>query len=197
MRKIVSVSIVLTLALFGCKKSETAGTATTTTQTTQTTQTTATVAPAPQPTATTATTASAAPATAAIAGADGERTGAHVDITELKRTSGGDVNLKFVVSYNGDKSFEFNGDYLGDHLVSKDSYRGVSAIHLVDPVNKKKYFVVTDSEKNCLCSRDVADIGPGQRVALWAKFPAPPPEVTKVTVEVPHFQPMDDVPISQ
>jgi hypothetical protein len=27
--------------------------------------------------------------------------------------------------------------------------------------------------------------------------PAPPPEVTKVTIEIPHCQPMDDVAISQ
>jgi hypothetical protein len=197
MRKIVSLSIVLTLALFACKKSETTSGSTATTVTTATTATTATVAPAPQPTATTATTASAAPTAGAIAGADGEISGAHIDITELKRTSGGNVNLKFVISYNGPKEFPMAGHFLGDGSVSKDSYRGVSGIHLVDPVNKKKYFVVTDSEKNCLCSKEVGDIRPGERTAMWAKFPAPPPDVTKVTIEVPHFQPMDDVPISQ
>lgn len=194
MRKTVSIGIVLTIAFFACKKSETAATSTTTT--TQSTATTATVAPVPQPTATTATTASAAPTSGAIASADGELTGAHIDVTELKRTSGGNVNLKFVISCNGPKELGM-GNFLGDSSVAKDSYRAVSGIHLVDPVNKKKYFVITDSEKNCLCSKDVGDLRPGDRVALWAKFPAPPPEVTKVTIEVPHFQPMDDVPISQ
>jgi ABC-type amino acid transport substrate-binding protein len=194
MRKTVSLTIVLAVALFGCKKSETASSST---MTTQTSATTATVAPAPQPTATTATTASAAPTAGAIASADGELTGAHIDVTELKRTSGGNVNLKFVISYDGPKEFPIGGNFLGDSSVSKDSYRDVSGIHLVDPVNKKKYFVVTDSEKSCLCSKNVHDIGPGQRTAMWAKFPTPPPEVTKVTIEVPHFQPMDDVPISQ
>ena len=48
-----------------------------------------------------------------------------------------------------------------------------------------------------MCSREVEDVHPGNKANLWAKFPAPPPDVTKVTIEIPHFQPMDDVPISQ
>ncbi|HJT16544.1 MAG TPA: hypothetical protein VJ853_04120, partial [Thermoanaerobaculia bacterium] len=73
----------------------------------------------------------------------------------------------------------------------------VSGVTLVDPVNKKKYFVVVDTEKNCLCSRKVNSIDANSKVNLWAKFPAPPPDVQKVTIAIPHFQPIDDVPISQ
>ncbi len=183
------------VAFTACQKSETA-TSTTTTTTTQSTATTATVAPAPQPTQTTAS-ASVVPTAGAIATADGERTGARVEVTELKRSSGGTVNLKFVIVNGSSKEFSMAGYYLGDIDVSKDAYRGVSGVHLLDPVAKKKYFVVTDSEKNCLCSKEVQDVRAGERVSLWAKFPAPPTEVTKLTIEVPHFQPMDDVPISQ
>lgn len=194
MRKTVSILAVLLFAL-ACKKTETATSSTTSTQVTSTT---ATVAPAPQPTtATTATTASAAPTSGAIASTDGEQAGVRVDVTELKRTSGGTVTLKFVIANSSPESFPIGGHRLGDSSVSNDSYRDVSGIHLVDPVNKKKYFVVTDAEKRCLCSKDAKDVAPGERIALWAKFPAPPTEVTKVIIEVPHFQPMDDVPISQ
>ena len=35
------------------------------------------------------------------------------------------------------------------------------------------------------------------RANLYAKFPAPPGDVEKITVEIPHFIPMDDVPISK
>jgi len=190
MRKIVSLGILFLVALFGCKKNEPAATST---MTTQTTATTATVAPTPQPTATTA----PAPATTGVvASTDGELAGTHIDVTELKRGSGGTVSLKFVLTNNGDKVFHTYGHVLGEKDVNSD-YKSVGGIHLVDPVNKKKYFVVRDSEQKCMCSSDVADIQPGSKVNLWAKFPAPPPEVTKVTIEVPHFQPMDDVPISQ
>ena len=195
MRKIVSVSIVLTLALFGCKKSETASSSTTSTQTTATT---ATVAPVSQTTATTASVATTpAPAAGAVATTEGEKAGARIDVTELKRTSGGTVNLKFTITNGGTEKFYTGSDYLGDTYVSADHYRDLSGVHLVDPVNKKKYFVVVDTDKRCLCSKDIADVKPGEKVSVWAKFPAPPPEVTKVTIEIPHFQPMDDVTIAQ
>jgi hypothetical protein len=198
--KIASFTLVLILIVgtFACKKTE----STTSTAATSTTATTATVVPAPQPAPvmeTTATTAIAtsAPAAGVIASTEGEREGARVEITELKRASGGNVNLKFVIVNNSAKEFSMAAGYLGDSNLSTDYYRGVSGIHLIDPVNKKKYFVVLDAEKKCVCSKDVADVQAGGRVSLWAKFPAPPPEVQKVTIEIPHFQPIDDVPIAQ
>jgi hypothetical protein len=194
MRKIVSVTIVLTLALFGCTKSETGSTATTSTQSTETT---ATVATAAATTATTSTVATAAPTSGAVASTEGERSGARVDVTELKRTSGGTVNLKFTITNGGSDPFGTASSYLGDNAISADNYRDVSGVHLVDPVNKKKYFVVVDSDRKCLCSKDLPDITAGEKINVWAKFPAPPPEVTKVTIEIPHFQPMDDVTIAQ
>lgn len=193
MRKIgVSVSIVLTLALFGCTKTETTGTATTSTDTTATTATVATAT-----TATTATVATAPPAGGAVASTEGEKSGTRIDVTELKRTSGGTVNLKFTITNGGTDAFATNGSYFGDNAVSADNYRDVSGIHLVDPVNKKKYFVVVDSDRKCLCSKEIPDIKAGAKINVWAKFPAPPAEVSKVTIEIPHFQPMDDVTISQ
>jgi hypothetical protein len=198
MRKSMLVLAALAIVC-ACKKNETAAPSTTqSTRMTQSTATTATTAaPPPAQPATQTTASAAAPAAGAIAGTDGEKAGTHVDITELKRTSGGTVNLKLVLSNAGPQKLSVYGDWLGDNHVSKDSYRDISGIHLLDPVNKKKYFVVTDSERGCVCSKNIEDVQVGGKANLWAKFPAPPPEVTKVTIEIPHFQPIDDVPISQ
>ncbi|MDQ6801893.1 MAG: hypothetical protein M3041_13760 [Acidobacteriota bacterium] len=193
----------MALAFFGCTKSEnaTSSTQTTSTQTTSTTATTATVAPVSQTTATTATTSTTVavpPSTGAVASTEGETPGVRIDVTELKRMSGGTINLKWVVVNNSAERFSRTSEFFGDRNVSADHYHDVSGVHLIDPVNKKKYFVVTDAEKKCVCSKDIFDrLEPGVKANLWAKFPAPPPEVTKVTIEIPHFQPMDDVPISQ
>ena len=184
--------------IFGCSKNETSSS---TTSTTETTATMATAAPPPaaQPvpapaTTTTAASAPAAPASAAIAGSDGEKPGMHIDITELKRASGGTVNLKFVLSNNTSERVGM-WRFLGGKDTNDDN--DVSGVTLVDPVGKKKYFVVTDTEKSCLCSRKVDHIDANSKLNLWAKYPAPPPDVTKVSIEIPHFQPIDDVPISQ
>jgi len=193
MRRIITLATVLIVLLFGCKKSETATPAPTSTPAAATTATAA----APQSATATAAPVAAAPTAGAIGSTDGEKQGAHIDITELKRTSGGTVSLKFVVSNSGSEKLGLYSDYLGDSKVSHDSYRDVSGIHLLDPVNKKKYFVVTDSERHCVCSKNIPDVDPGGKVSLWARFPAPPPEVTKVTIEIPHFAPIDDVTISQ
>lgn len=193
MHRFGRISVVLAFGIVACGGKEPAATSSQQPATPAVSKPASPVAPAPS----TASAVPVAPASGAIAGSDGERTGSHIDVTELKRGSGGTVTLKFVLTNGADKKFDMWGHYLGDQDVSKDSYKDVSGIHLLDPVNKKKYFVVTDAEKKCVCSANIEDVPAGGRVSLWAKFPAPPPEVTKVTVEIPHFQPMDDVPISQ
>jgi hypothetical protein len=184
------------IALAACgKKAETTQTTTTAASTTVST---ATVQQTPAPAPATATqAAAAAPAASAgtIATAEGETPGLRIDVTELKRSSGGTVSLKFIFVNGTANNFGISSHYLGDSHLTDDSYRGVSGVHLVDPVNKKKYFVIVDAERKCLCSRDVADIPAGGKVNLWAKFPAPPADVQKVTIEIPHFAPMDDVTI--
>ena len=194
--KRASIVVLGLLFVFACKKPEQ-----TTTETTATTVNTSATATASQPASTTpvpATTTAAPAATPAgvIASTEGEKSGVKIEITELKRASGGTVSLRFAIVNNSDATFGVSAQHLADAEASSD-YRSVSGIHLVDPVNKKKYFVVRDADKNCLCSQNVEDVKAGARASLWAKFPAPPPEVQKVTIEIPHFQPIDDAPISQ
>jgi hypothetical protein len=37
----------------------------------------------------------------------------------------------------------------------------------------------------------------GSQASLWAKFPAPPDDVTKMTVVIQHFIPLEDIPIGR
>ena len=85
----------------------------------------------------------------------------------------------------------------GDSEHSIKDFSSVGGVSLVDAAGKKKYMVVRDSEKACICSRDVKDLPAGSRVNLWAKFPPPPEDVKRISIVIPHFAPMDDVPISQ
>ena len=133
---------------------------------------------------------------APLATSDGEKSGTRIEVTELKRTSGGTLSLKFVVVNDSDKTLGFGYDFASPDNHIKD-HATVGGITLVDAVNKKKYFVVRDSEAKCICSSDVHDLPKGSRANLWAKFPAPPDSVQKISIVVPHFAPMDDVPISK
>jgi len=132
----------------------------------------------------------------AIATADGETAGLRVEVTEFKRASGGTVNLKFAMINDSDKEVGFSYNY-GDSSHGATDYGSIGGVHLIDQVGKKKYFVARDSENKCLCSQGMSAIPPRGRSNLWAKFPAPPDDVEKISIVVPHFSPMDDVPLTR
>jgi len=177
--------IVLTAAFCGCGKSEPPATATAAQQ------------PAPQPAAPASAPAASPPLAQSAASpstpvpVDGDLPGVKIALNELKRTSS-TVTLKFTVFNTSGKTFQTQGVFDGDQY---HRYRHVAAIHLIDGESKKKYFVVTDSDGTPLCSNNILDIAAGSQITLWAKFPAPPNEVRKITVEIPHFVPFEDVAI--
>ena len=123
--------------------------------------------------------------------AEGElATGESVKITQLKRTSGDTITLKFVVRnvVSGDTPVEvFGGDWYSWDLRN---------VFLLDVPNKKKYFILKDSAGQALSSRGNSRIKPGEQRTLWAKFPAPPATVSSITVEIPTAAPFDDLPIT-
>ena len=165
-----------------------------------TTSSSSSAAPTPPPAIvnTTATMATAPPAAApsGIASADGETSGAKAVVQELKRTGNGTVSLKFTITNGSDKRVNSGYNFADkDHEVI--DHGTVGGVQLVDEAGKKKYLVVRDTSGKCVCSSGVNDIKPGETTNLWARFPAPPDTVQKITVIVPHFQPMDDVPISK
>ncbi len=128
-----------------------------------------------------------------VASTDGETSGVRLDVTEAKRGSGGTLTIKFTIVNESATSFKF-GHNLGDQAYG--DFGNIGAIHLLDATNKKKYLVMRDSEKNCVCSGKLKDLPAGQSINLWAKFPAPPADVPAVSIVVPGFMPLDEVAIS-
>jgi hypothetical protein len=139
-----------------------------------------------------ATEAMASPVTI-LASADGQVPGSRVEVTQLKRTSGDTITLNYVVVNDSSKQLD-TGNLLKAEKGDRHSGDGVT---LIDAAGKKKYLVVRDTDQKCICSSEINDVDSKSSVKLWAKFPAPPVTVQKITIAIPHFQPMDDVPISQ
>jgi hypothetical protein len=179
------------VTFWGCSKSEENRPASSKDQPAQTAQKAAENASAPNAPA-----APAAPAAVVVATADGEKAGTRVDITELKRSGDNTVTLKFAMVNDSPERLSFNYDY-GDPQHSIKDFNSIGGVTLVDGANKKKYFVVRDTENSCLCSRGLNDIPAKSRGNVWAKFPAPPDDVQKISIVIPHFGPIDDVPISR
>ena len=199
-RSRVLVSLLVVLPVIGCTQKEQVSSSSST-AVSSTVASTATTAPPPVVTTTIApapTTQAPPPAATetGIASAEGEQSGVTVVVKELKRNSGGMVSLKFSMTNNSDKGVGFGYDF-GDLSHEIKDHGTVGGVQLVDPVGKKKYFVARDSEDQCVCSQKIHDISKGKSGNFWAKFPAPPEDVQKISVIIPHFVPMDDVPISK
>ena len=75
----------------------------------------------------------------------------------------------------------------------------LSETYLLDPVNKKKHLVVTDAKGRPI-GTDIGNsfrVKPNQSYAAWAKFPAPPASVEKITVVIAKTPPFEDVAIGK
>jgi hypothetical protein len=132
------------------------------------------------------------PAAGVIASTDGETAGIRIDVTQFARASGDTVNLRFVLVNESAEELGMT-NHMTDSTMGE--YGTVGGIHLVDPVNKRKYFVVRDADNKCVCSRDISGVEPGKTATLWAKFPAPPADVQRISIVFPKFLPLDDVPL--
>src|SRR5579864_4024298 len=127
-----------------------------------------------------------------LGSADGETPGTHIDVTELKRISGNMVSLRYVLVSNTN-----TGIGLGDWMDGSDKMHDsttIAGVYLDDGTTK--YNVVRDAQNACVCSSGLKMLDPKTKMNLWAKFPAPPTSVNKLNVNVPHFQPVSDVPLT-
>lgn len=129
-----------------------------------------------------------------VATTDGEMPGTRLDIKDLKRGGDGTVMIRFTVVNESDQALSLNELMKAQ---GTDDWHSVDGVYLLDNAGKKKYLVVRDSDKHCICSRNVQDMPAKSSGNFWARFPAPPDNVEKVSVVVPHFIPMDNVPLGK
>jgi hypothetical protein len=127
-----------------------------------------------------------------------EMGGVDVAITELKRTSGDTLTMKweFRNKTQEKKVLATGGGFSAPYRLAKEAY-------LLDMKNKKRYLVVENGEyyplarKHTTTSEGSIVVEPGQTLTTWAKFPAPPADVAAVDVQLPQVPPFDAVPIGQ
>ena len=134
-----------------------------------------------------------APATAQdVLFAEGQDPDLRVEVRDLKRGDGGVVTLRLRLVNDTSEIFDRTCDMRDPEF--SDGCGEFTGAYLLDAANKKKYAVVRDSDKNCVCS-GVEALEPGKKMNIWATYPAPPEGVTTVTVVVPLFEPIEGVPI--
>ncbi len=117
-----------------------------------------------------------------------------VQILELERVGANVLRLHFafVNDSPANEVVEF-GAAFAPEAGDADSVAGV---HLVDVPRQKKYFVLRETSGQPLCSRDLVPLAPGDRVELWATFPAPSQEAEAIMVVIPTVRPFEAIPIT-
>jgi hypothetical protein len=107
------------------------------------------------------------------------------DLTECKRKDGV-LTVKFGFRNTSGGRVGFYTDPLADY----DKFYFIA--------DNKKYFVLTDSEKQPLWGKTEGNVSlnPGQSWHWWAKFPAPPAAVKTINLLTPVASPFDDVSVS-
>jgi hypothetical protein len=119
---------------------------------------------------------------------DSDINGMSVELTAVQKT-GDTIMVRFKYSNSSDKNVTMY-DHIGGYVEDK--------IYYVDAKNKKKYPVVRDSESNPLSSNlHNVTVNAGETKNCWAKFPAPPSDVTAISVYIPGAPPFENVPIAQ
>src|ERR1700694_4839143 len=101
----------------------------------------------------------------ALATTQGEYPGLMVAVQDLKR-SANNLTLRFAIINQSTKDFAFGYNF-GE---TSTEFGSIGGIHLIDAANKKKYFVVRDTDGACVCSRNIANIAAGSQSGLWGKF---------------------------
>jgi hypothetical protein len=107
--------------------------------------------------------------------------GVRVEVTELRRTGGNTLMLRMVIVNESNATFTPGAP---------------ERIYLLNPASKLKHKVAKDETGTCLCSRARAIQGKS-RGELWAKFVAPPDDVRTLSIVIPKFATVAEVPVAQ
>lgn len=187
------------LVVLGCgKASETATATSARTETVAATTADSTTAPAntaaPATSTSPAAAATPAPGTVIATATFSADPALRADVLEVKRVSGGALLVKWKITNTNPAQAEGLAA-----TAAKPIYYdfGWDDIYYVDPAENKKYSYLTDTDGGRILDMFWGSLKPGESRANWAKFPAPPPSSTKISLTLPKFPPFEDVPVAQ
>lgn len=117
-----------------------------------------------------------------------------VDVMSVTR-KGNVMTVKFAAVNNGGKAQQVAFGFTGHDVC-----------YAVDEESGSKYYVLTDEEGNPVASAKEwmpnsthginREVAPGSSLRVWMKLPAPPPEVTVISLFLNETDPIEDVPIT-
>lgn len=110
-----------------------------------------------------------------------------LQITSAQRDAGGFITVNGSMKNDGDKTVTVPAVLRGDETEIVRHGRSLGGATLVDPKEKKRYYVLRDTDGRPLTTTDLTSIKSGESVPVFMQFPAPPTSTTEVTFQLPSF----------
>ncbi|MFG2272168.1 hypothetical protein ACWEGX_01265 [Streptomyces chartreusis] len=108
-------------------------------------------------------------------------------ITSAQRDSGGFVTVSGEIKNDGAEAVRVPIQTRGDETEITRHGDSLGGATLVDSSNKKRYYVLRDTDGRPLATTDMPRIKPGASVPVFMQFPSPPEKTAEVTFQLPTF----------
>lgn len=108
------------------------------------------------------------------------------------------VSITWSIENNGGSEVYFGWPHGQSYTYSDPTY--YSGVTATSENGSSRHHPLMDSTTECLCSGNtstefLAIIDPGEQVAYWSMYSLPE-DVDAITLEIPGFEPIEDIPIS-
>ncbi|MEU3446003.1 hypothetical protein AB0H29_02050 [Streptomyces thermolilacinus] len=101
------------------------------------------------------------------------------------RDEGGFLTISATLKNTSSQLLVAKSQWSGEELNVRRTGPSFAGITLLDKTEKKRYYVLRDTEGYPLTTTGVTSLEAGKSVAVFAQFPAPPANVTHVDIQFP------------
>ncbi|MBD0422924.1 hypothetical protein H0H10_27845 [Streptomyces sp. TRM S81-3] len=108
-------------------------------------------------------------------------------IDSAARDAGGFVTVSGEIKNDGAEAARIPIQTRGDETEIMRHGGSLGGATLVDSANKKRYYVLRDTDGRPLTTTDMPRIKPGASISVFMQFPAPPADTEEVTFQLPTF----------
>ncbi|CAL9526589.1 hypothetical protein SUDANB99_03932 [Streptomyces sp. enrichment culture] len=111
--------------------------------------------------------------------------GLEITIHSAVREEGGFLTVNGTLKNTTDKLVVTPPQWSGQEIQVQKTGPSLAGVTLVDKVEKKRYYVLRDTEGYPLTTTGVNAMQPNQSISVFAQFPAPPASVSQVDIQFP------------
>lgn len=115
--------------------------------------------------------------------------GLELVIHTAARDQGGFLTVTGTLKNPTSEMLEAPLEWNGEELQVKKTGPSFAGATLIDKTDKKRYYVLRDTEGYPLTTTGVTSVKAGESIVVFAQFPAPPATTTQVEFQLPKMSP--------